>query len=301
MRGGKSLFIIAFSLLAALSVAPHSAFAALSLDGHANGGDDGAPFSGAGVTLTTTDANDVVVFEIFNENDGSNIPTTVSSVSDSAGLTWHLRTATTSPAMQQYADEGVNATDMEIWWAHAPAQLSSDTIVPTLSGTTDCISYVAFGVNGANTATPWDTNGSLPTIASSASGVSTPSVSGISTAEANTMILGFMGTGSYGSDDDAAPFVDGSGYTSIDSSLFGACAFAASTFAEYELVSSAQSNIPAELGAPLTSGDGWFMIGDAIQAASPPATTGRVIRLVGGLRIVGGVRLGGTSPVSPGY
>ena len=154
------------------------AHAALSLDGNANASNSTA------LVLTTTQPNDIIVVHEFNESDALGTENTVSNITDTYGLHWTERSATTSPDMIQYAGS-VAGVDNEVWWALATSPLSSDTITINLSGTTDCESEVAFGVNGANISNPWDSNTSLPPKAISVSGVSTPSVSGISTTNAN--------------------------------------------------------------------------------------------------------------------
>jgi hypothetical protein len=288
-----SFYIFSILTLSSLFVFPHSAFAALSLDGNANGLDVTTP--NAGVTLTTTHSNDIVVLEVFNESSSpfegdptGNPPVPVTSVTDTAGLTWHLRAATSSQIVQGWPAQAVGS-DMELWWALAPSLLSSDKIVPALSGSTDCISYTAFGVNGANTASPWDTDGALPAQGYNISGTVTPQVSGISTNAANTMLIGVLGTGQDGSDNNGAGYTAGSGYTLIDQNVNGGCNLASGAAAEYKIVSSAQSNTT---GAFASQFGGWFMTGDAIVDANQPVVNlGRIIRLRGGVRLIGGVRL----------
>ena len=287
--------VILYSLGALLFLAgfqPTPVREALSLDGHVNNGTGGGPVT---LTLSTTKANDIIVVHVFNESASPSIYT-VSGITDSAGLSWAKRSATTSPDMVQYGG-GSAGVDDEVWWALATSTLSSDTITVNLSGTTDCISAVAFGVNGANISNPWDTNASLPAKAIRVGGVSAPSVSGISTTNTNAMILGFMGSGTYGSDDNGAAYAYGSGYTGIDQNIWGGCGFAAGVADEYQIVSTAQSNISAALGGNIGSGEGWFMVGDAIAGASQPTGSGRIIRLTGRVVLIGGVRLGGTSPI----
>ena len=82
--------------------------------------------------------------------------------------------------------------DTEVWWALASSPLSSATITVNLAGSIDDASIVAFGVNGANTSTPWDSNAALPKTASSTSS-GNPTVSGVSTSNANDMLFGFNG------------------------------------------------------------------------------------------------------------
>ncbi len=118
-----------------------------ALDGSATGGGAaGGGITSATVTLTTTKANDVIVVQVqsggFNHHGG------VTSVTDTAGLTWKRR-LTRRNNFDQFA--------FEVWWAKAPAPLSADVItVHTASASVIILS--AFGVSNANTTNPWDTH-----------------------------------------------------------------------------------------------------------------------------------------------
>ena len=257
------------------------------------GNDNGSP----SITLTTAAPNDIIVVQEVNATGFGGAPAaTISSISDTAGLTWRQRTATSTPDIDGYSYDV--AFNTEVWWAYAPSPLSSDTITATMTGNTadiDCIGLAAFGVNGANTSNPWDTNTSLPAAVINDDNNAIPSVSPISTNAADTMLLGFLATPEYseGGNEDggSGDYAVGSGYTQIAYNNIGSCADAAQQLIEYKVASSSQSNaaISFSATAPISS---WVMIGDAIQAASQPApSTGRIIRIVGGTRLVGGIRL----------
>jgi hypothetical protein len=255
----------------------------LQVDGSA---DDGGTFSDADVdqvTLSTSLPNDVIVLEEFNETNGGALAT-VSSISDTAGLSWQLRTATSTPVM---ISNGVTTpADMEVWYAIASAPLSSDDITVTFNNTVDDGSVIAFGVHGANLSSPWDGNSSIPTESVWTSpSYETPSVSGVSTNASSVMLLGFEGSG--GNTQPGPDITDG--YSDIDYTQNNGAANYSSAEAEYQFLSSAASNATISFGSGSPE---WFMIGDALQAASSETTPpGRVIRLVGGLRLLGGVRL----------
>lgn len=258
---------------------PHTALAALSIDGEnsvATGYADTnyPPY----ITLSTTQPNDIIILDEANENNSSyNPPSTISSISDTAGLAWHERTATTSPNMIG-SNGNPNSFDLEVWWAYAPSALSSDTITPTFAANRDCSTLAAFGVNGANTTNPWDANGSLPQTAVNNSATylggtdADPSAS-VSTNAANTMLLGFMATEYWGVDNTGNPYSAGSGYTQLAYTLDGSCSLWTASSAEYQVVSTPQSNTTVNFTPP---GQAWFMIGDAIQAApiAPPIYLG---------------------------
>jgi hypothetical protein len=268
---------------------PRLTFAALTIDGHNTASGGGTPIS-----LTTTNTNDIIVAHFFAEAQSGSV-ISVNTVSDNPGnLTWHLRSATSSANINSAGGHS-DVVDDEVWWALAPSTLSSDSISYTWNGTVDCQSGIAFGVTGANTSNPWDANSSLPAKAQDINNDNiAPSVSGVSTNVAKTMLLGFMGTGQNGSDGSGAAYSAGSRYSVIDQVVNGACGDADSGVAQYKVVSQKQTNVTVALGT--AEQGGWMMIGDAIVDASQPAA-GRIIRLPGHVRLIGGARLGGSSPV----
>lgn len=217
---------------------------ALSIDGHVTGG-NAASASSAAATLTTTNSNDVIVLGIWLFNSS----TTVSSISG-GGLTWARRG---SPVPQ-------GADGLEVWWAAAASPLSATVITVNFSGATAASAITAFGVNGANTVSPWDVNASLPKTGTGTGGVA-PSVSGVSTTAANTMLLGFSGN------NNSNAQTAGASFTLIDTVTTVAGASVAS---ERDVVSSAQSSISVAFGTSIGGGGGslWAMIADAIVAGA---------------------------------
>lgn len=165
---------------------------ALAIDGTA-GGQFSTTNTGT-VTLTTTQANDVIVLMFYAQNTThTNVLETVSSVT-SAHLTWVKRKA--------YSWK-LNTTniynDLEIWWANASAALTSEVITVTLTGPIDDAAYQAFGVSGCPTpSSPWDTNASLAGANNSwinNTGSATPLVvSAVSTTAASGLLVGCRAT-----------------------------------------------------------------------------------------------------------
>src|SRR6185312_1692745 len=138
--------------------------------------------SSSSVTLSTSKTNDVIVV-VASSRRGSSA-TSVSSVSDTAGLSWAQRAAAT------LTDSGANFhIDVELWRAFSSAALSGDKITVTFGATATEINLLAFGLNGSQSS-PSDANGSLPASAS-AIGPS-PAVSGISTTSANDLVIGVI-------------------------------------------------------------------------------------------------------------
>lgn len=130
------------------------------------------PITATEVTLSTTQADDVIVVGVVCG--GYYNLSTVTSITDTAGLTWKKRnqryqTGGYKSGSSTTVNQGLN---IEIWWAHAPTALTGDVITintndpdtasadvegNVLSGN-GSVSVVAFGVSGANYTTPWDTH-----------------------------------------------------------------------------------------------------------------------------------------------
>lgn len=126
----------------------------------------------ASATLTTTNANDVIVViaqcGIF-ANCGSNFPTpssvdNITSIVDDAGHTWTLRAAYTPP----------HGRPIWEYFTVADSPLSSDRISVTWSGSNVNVGFTAIGVSGANTQHPWDPSRKLPAEQALASGCTDP-------------------------------------------------------------------------------------------------------------------------------
>lgn len=142
---------------------------ALTLDGFANSSKSSA--TSATVSLTTTKTNDIIVVVVGAEAT-TGVPPIVSGVSSTSGLTWAKRSTKSATANAQ-----------EVWWALAPSILTNEVITVTYTATFDDWAGTAFGVNGCNTAAPWDTSTSLPAFGVYPDGTAAaaPAVSGVST------------------------------------------------------------------------------------------------------------------------
>jgi hypothetical protein len=203
----------------------------LALDG------SGLGSSGSGttctVTLTTTTTNDVV--EIASVNNGFPI----SSVSGGS-LTWSDRKTLTMPTP---------TARLEVWYAIAASTLSSVTITATYTGITTYCQIQAWGVSGANTGTPFDSDAGLPYTHTTAGGGGGHSESvNINTANANDFIYGAVRC-------NTQPTA-GAGYTGIQlTSFFGA---------EYQIVAATQTSFPVNF---TTCDPESGIIADAIQQA----------------------------------
>jgi hypothetical protein len=228
------------------------ASSALSFDGSTGANTESNSVS---ASLTTSNSNDVIVLSAGT----SSSSTSVSSVSDTGGHTWTHRSTET----------GSTTVEMEEWYTTASSPLSSDSITVTWSASGDN-TFEAFGISGANTAGPFDTNGGLPAKTTGTGG--SPSVS-VSTSNANDMVFGLL-VNEHTSANICHTETVGSGFT--DTGAAQSCASGSNTSQnsdqEYEIVSSTQTN----LAIPFTTSSGgsnqWVMIGDAVVAATGSAT-----------------------------
>jgi hypothetical protein len=200
----------------------------------------------SGTIITTSSmkaqANELIIVEITaNYNTGSSV-----NIADnfSSHLIYHLRTS-------------LGISGEKIWEYYAvtdSAHTGSFTLTITM---TYAHAYVvqAFGIIGANTANPFDTNTGLP-YTNSNTGSSAPKVTGVSTSNANDMILGLEGQSS--STAQAA----GTGFAAPSALLHNANN--EGNNAEYEIVTSTQSGASVTFNNSVST---WIMIVDAVQRA----------------------------------
>jgi hypothetical protein len=157
---------------------------------------DGSPQSGtwsSGSTVVipnvaTTDSQDVIIVWVTTFLSGSSV--SVTSISDTASdVTWQ------SSARQSYTEcTGSSETTQIEWYGTATVPLSSDTISISLSGTPTTASAAEIAITGININQPFDT-ASLPVVANgSCTSNAAPSVSSVSTNNANDMMLAFFGS-----------------------------------------------------------------------------------------------------------
>ena len=236
--------------------------------------------SGSTGTLTTLKFPDVIVVMVNDENaaGGGGSPAgvvdTVASVTSTPALTFSPRSSNTlgSPTFQ----------DLEVWYAIASSTFSG-TVTATLNGGTDDAVMVAFGVSGANTASPWDPNPSLPATANGPTGFA-PSMSGVSTSNANDMILGFQANGdstAVGATSETA----GSGFALVCVTCNvnnNGASNDADGAAEDGVVGTTEYNAAVAFGTTIALADSWLVTADAIQASPAPISGADVyVRNVG--------------------
>jgi len=223
----------------------------LALDGSTGAGTESKSVS---ASLTTTSSNDVIIVTAGT----SSSSTTVKSVTDTGGHTWtHRQTKTGSPSVSE-----------EEWYTIAATSLTADSITVTWSASGDNV-FSAFGVSGANTASPFDPHSGLPATATG-SGTS-PTVS-VSTSHSNDFIFGLLAN-EHTSAAICHTETLGGGFSQIDAENSLGSNTCMNSDQEYQVVSSTQNN----LGIPFSTNSGgsnqWAEIGDAIQSGSSSTTT----------------------------
>ena len=217
-------------------------------------GIDGTAYQSSGthgqptLTLTTTQPNDLIILIITQDSTSHTF-----TPSDTYGLTWNHRS--TSVPLK----EG-NSEQVDEWWAIASSPLSSDTISLGESGKSahDTVA-IAIAISGANPTNPFDSHIGLPYTNTGTSTTTTPSVTGVTTSNANDLILGITGYTGTSTNITAA-----TGYTLVTSQTYSTSQQWGA--AEYKIVTATQSSATVTWGNNPGSNN-WAMIVDAVQRA----------------------------------
>ncbi|MGA2130484.1 MAG: hypothetical protein ABSG05_02630 [Candidatus Pacearchaeota archaeon] len=200
-------------------------------------------------TLSTTQANDVII--VFAGGANANI-NRVSSISDGSLLSWTKR----DPV--NFLSTGY----IEEWYAIAASPLTNDKINVTWNGT-GSNTFIAYGISGANTAAPFDTNTSIPSNGSTAT---TALTTNINSSNANDIIIGGS-IAARTSSSTCRTFTVGASYTEIGTNQ-SAGTTCGTIDTEYKIVSATQLNLPVnETGSSATTTN-YVIIGDAIRMAA---------------------------------
>jgi hypothetical protein len=226
----------------------------LALDGFI-----GANFSGSnsgGMSLTTANADDIIIVAIGHEDHGHTIGQTVSSVT-ATGLTFAKRSSA-------FNHGDVDGSACEVWWAHASAA-GTYPITVTLTGAIDDACIIAFGVSGADTSNPFDVCEALPQINTGRN--ASPYFTGhcqsgpLTTRNADTFLFTIGGGQSNPQSAFASPWTQIISQGNGGGALFSGCR------AYYQVVSAEQHELPIQSSDATTNF--WCQITDAIVAASP--------------------------------
>jgi hypothetical protein len=237
MKGYMTIAMVValgFALIFGTSI-PQVHASSLAIDGTAKY--QGACATTCTVALTTGTTNDVI-YLIFTSvvTPTTNPPT----VTDAASLSWSLRTSVANTGGIMYS-----------YWAISAAALTADTITVTATEAGTTATIYAFGISGANTASPFDPHSGIPATVGAAS---TPFNLAITTSNANDMIIGAI-QGSSTAFAVAAP------NTAVDAFNFATAAISA---VEDDIVSSTGTyTVSFTSGGPAAS----ELIADAVQAS----------------------------------
>lgn len=234
---------------------------------------DGSPATGsvsfvspiiiAGLTTTSTNDRIVVVAHAEAVN-ATGVHPTISSITDTAGLSYTLRKRCTL----DNAGQGNAYSTTEEWSALSPGALTGDVITINISGTFEDATAVVNGYSGADATNPFDINASLPNCATAAGNTAPTSGAVISTSSTNTMLLGLTGSAS------GITNTAGAGFTLNGNVNNGSGSNASSSAIEYKAVTSAQSGVTVAFTATAPNGGGWMLISDALCQSGGCATAG---------------------------
>jgi hypothetical protein len=248
--------VLSVASVSSISATTTYVFDPVALDGS---GKCGATSTTCNASLTTSNSPDVIiaVCGIPSAGTGSKHCTTPTAT----GLTFTFRAAepdsTTNNVTEWYA------TDSSTFNGNIACNVSSS----------DNFGCNVFGISGANTGSPYDSNGALP--AKNTGSASTPSVATVSTSNANDILIGMVES-------------QGSTTQTGGTCASGTCTLIQSetntpvTASEYLVVSSTQSSATVAFGTSTGASHAWAMIADAIKAASAVAYTSTVSVTISG-------------------
>jgi hypothetical protein len=202
------------------------------------------------ITAATSKTNDVLVLWIVTYISGNSI--SVSSIGDSQGAVTWQGSARVAYASCSHKEE----TTQTEWYGVAASALSSDIVTITLSGTPTAASAEEFAVSGASTSSPFDPNPILPATNKCSTSSGIPTVSTLSTSNANDLVFALYG--GYGTTTEAAGTI-----ASAAGTMLPAYAGSSESLAgEYAVLSATQTSQTCSFG---TSTQYWGIVCDAVM------------------------------------
>ena len=148
------------------------------------------------MSLTSGQSDEVIlIFVEMEQLQATGAYATVSSITGGSGLTWARYGSAYQYRGGRNGSSPFNWNTMEVWWAHASAVQTSQTITVNTSATVDNLSAFALGVIGANTSAPFDTNGLFTNNGGTSGTATTPTTAtnAVTTAAGNELIFAFSG------------------------------------------------------------------------------------------------------------
>lgn len=142
----------------------------------------------SGTLSLTTSGTDRIILACVATTlpSGGGVPATLSTIVDSNGLTWTKRTS--HSWLNSAGDQIYN---IELWWAYAHAQQTSNSVVATFSAACG-YAYALIAVSGVQSsawAQPFDTDASLPSLTVNLSSPTTAPTATVSTQGANVGVV----------------------------------------------------------------------------------------------------------------
>lgn len=218
----------------------------------------------ATVNLTTSTANDIILFMTFCEVTSGSAPAINTVTGGSLTFTRRIRS------------NGSARGSLEIWSAVAPSALSNVAFTGSFAATFDDLSVMLVGIKGLATTSPWDTNAGLPATRFTTTTPWTPSFTGISTSGAPGLELFATGNDANNS---GAGNVPPSGFTSLGQSVNLGGSRVSWLCAGYKVTASNDAAATYTWGASLTIGATGEAVFDALTtvASGGGATQARVL------------------------
>jgi hypothetical protein len=230
-----------------------------SIDVATSGTSTASSTVGTGASVSTSGTNRVLLAFVTCDKSAGAAPT-VNSITDTAGLVWTKIFGNT--LVYTVAGTGLQ-TRLEVWWAPAAAQLSSDTVTATFSASATGAHIDVASFSGCNSiSAPFDVNGSNPSGASDVTGTSGVPDTLLSTTSVDTTVLGMY----YGGRNSIG---NGAGFTTIANGFIDpATNQEYFTALGYQSFSAVQTNLAVNANGSTTF---WGMFGVALSGDPPPA------------------------------
>jgi hypothetical protein len=209
--------------------------------------------------VTTAQANEVLVAIIGTQ---SNVTGNTTSSVSGGGLTWTKQGSAASAALVN-AGNGNSAEDISVFTAIASSVITSQVITATFNNSSvQAATIVIQAYKGVDTVTPLDTHAGNPFSANNNTTTnSLPTVTAVSTTNANTVIIGAYCSQNFGAITQTA----GTSYTLDYNTNNPNTAQNELTCVEHQIFSSAQSSVSVAFG---TNDSDWHMVAIALQVAS---------------------------------
>lgn len=219
-------------------------------------------------TITLTDANTnvwVCVAVLTERTSAQASLATVVSVTDVVGITFTKRAANSATA---FGSTGA-WENIEEWCGFSSSAIAAAVITVTVSAIVDDGVILGWTIDGANTSTLFDTNGSLPATPVGHVGSSIPTSSAISTSCSPDMVVLIAG-----SPVATAAQTNGSGYTIIVQQNNGGGVNDQNAASQQQVFATNQSGITPAFG---TAWQDWLVLADAWQQAGATCAGGGTV------------------------